>query len=242
MKLEYFETLGSTQDYIKDLAAKGEFGPRWVRAGLQNSGRGRRGRPWISKPGNLFASGIYPWSGPLISKPLASFVVALAVTEVLSTYIDPAKITLKWPNDVLVEGAKISGILLEGGEGWLVIGVGMNLEHNPDDLPYPTTHLLEHMSENDLNDAEPLYAGADPILAQLTQIIGTKLSVLQTEGFGPFHKEWLNKAANLGQVIKVNLDGDIVAGTFETLSDNGALRLRLSDGTIREIVAGDVLL
>ena len=165
MKFLYFETLGSTQDYVKDLAAKGEVSPIWIRAGSQNAGRGRRGRQWVSKPGNLYASGLYPWDGASALKPLSSFVVALAVAETLSTYIDSKKISLKWPNDVLVDGAKIAGILLEAGEGWIAIGVGINLEHHPQNLPYPVTHLLEHIAPEKLDDAEPIYAGPDPVLS-----------------------------------------------------------------------------
>ncbi len=242
MKFLYFETLGSTQDYVKDLAAKGEVSPIWVRAGSQNAGRGRRGRQWVSKPGNLYASGLYPWDGTSVLKPLSSFVVALAVAETLGAYIDPDKISLKWPNDVLVDGAKIAGILLEAGEGWIAIGVGINLEHHPQNLPYPVTHLLEHIAPEKLDDAEPIYAGPDPILVTLASHISKGLETLQSQGFESIRQTWLSRAARIGEIITVNLGEEQLSGTFETLSENGALQLRLSDGTLRDILAGDVLL
>jgi len=242
LRILHFETIGSTQDYVKDLAAKGELIPCWVRADSQNSGRGRRGREWVSRKGNLYASGLYPWTASERLKPLVSFVVAVALAETLESYISSDLIALKWPNDVLVKGAKIAGILLEAGEGWLTIGVGLNLEHHPEVTPYPVTHLLEHVDPEQLDVAEPIYAGADPILAQLAQKIETGIHTLQTEGFASIREKWLSRAARQGEVIKVNLGQEMVEGVFETLSENGALQLRLSNGTLRDIVAGDVLL
>lgn len=242
MKFEYFETLGSTQDRVKDLASQRGFSTTWVRAGSQNAGRGRRGRQWVSKPGNLYASGLYAWTGDPAQKALSSFVVALAVAETLESYIDPAKISLKWPNDVLVNGAKIAGILLEAGEGWITIGVGINLEHHPEGLPYPVTHVLEHMSQDAMDKAEPLYAGPEPILAQMAQGVNAGLETLQTVGFMPIKEKWLSKAACLGESITINLGNQEISGVFETLAENGALRLRLANGTNRDVLAGDVLL
>lgn len=242
MKFRYFETIGSTQDYVKDLAARGEVSPIWVRAGSQNAGRGRSGRQWVSKPGNLYASGLYPWSGEAWLKPLCSFVVALAVADTLAQYIDPDIISLKWPNDVLVEGAKIAGILLEAGDGWITMGVGINLEHHPEGLPYPVTHLLAHIADSVLDDAEPLYTGPDPILASLAQNVSAGLLKLQQEGFAPIREAWLKRASRLGEKVTINLGEETLSGVFETLSQNGALQLRLSNGSLKDILAGDVLL
>ena len=242
MRIIHFETIGSTQDYVKGLAQEQDFGPLWVRADSQNSGRGRRGRTWVSKKGNLYASGLYPWTGPEAQKPLISFVVAVALAETLESYIAPDLIALKWPNDVLVDGAKIAGILLEAGQGWITIGVGLNLEHHPSDTPYPVTHLLAHIAADKLDDAEPIYAGPDPILAELAQNITACITTLANEGFAPIREKWLSRAARLGENLTVNLGKETIEGTFETLSENGALQLRLANGTLREIVAGDVLL
>ena len=227
---------------MKDLIQAQMIEPTWVRADRQTKGRGRRGRDWVSKGGNLFASGLYPWTSDPSLKPLSSFVVALAVAQTLESYIDPDLIRLKWPNDVLVGGAKIGGILLEAGDGWLTIGIGLNLEHHPEGQPYPVTHLLAHIPELDMEEAEPIYAGPDPILAQLAHFITLGLNTLQTEGFGTIREAWLSRAARLGETITVNLDKEQIIGTFETLGENGALRLRLVNGTLRDILAGDVLL
>lgn len=242
MRFLHSEHVGSTQNIVKDYAAKGDFGPLWVRADSQDAGRGRNGRVWFSEKGNFYASGLYSWTGAVADKPLMSFVAANALAKTLSTYIDSDLIRLKWPNDVLVDGAKIAGILLEAGEGWLSIGVGINLEHHPDDLPYPVTHLLEHISEADLNKPEPIYAGPEPILAQLAHNIGQGMAELKIEGFVATRRTWLAKAARLGEEISVNLGGETVTGKFETIGKKGALRLRLPDNTLRDVMAGDVLL
>ncbi len=238
----HFEHVGSTQDVVKRLAADGDFGPLWVRADSQDAGRGRNGRKWFSKKGNFYASGLYPWAGSIGDKALMSFVAAVALSETLAIYIDPSLITLKWPNDVLVNGAKVAGILLEAGDGWISIGMGINIEHHPDNMPYPVTHLLEHISPDQLKLTEPIYTGLEPILADVSKNIGIGLSVLLTEGFVPIRRQWLRKAARLGEDISVNVGNDIVTGTFETIGRNGALRLRLANDTFRDVLAGDVLL
>lgn len=242
MKFLYFDEVGSTQDIVKDLAKADKIETTWVRADHQTEGRGRRRREWVSKKGNLFASGLYPWKEDPALKPLASFVVALAVAKTFERYMDPELIRLKWPNDVLVDGAKIGGILLEAGEGWLTIGVGLNLEHHPENQPYAVTHLLAHIPANKMEGAEPIYTGPGPVLAQLSHFITEGLETLQTEGFNPIRNAWLARAARLGEQITVNLDKEQITGTFETLGENGALRLRLADGTLQNILAGDVLL
>ena len=218
---------------MKELAQAKVIEPVWVRAGNQTKGRGRRGREWAPKKGNLYASGLYPWAVDPGLKPLSSFVVALAPAQTLEHYIDPDLIRLKWPNDVLVGGAKIAGILLEAGEGWLIIGVGLNLQGHPEDAPYPVTHLLEHIPETQLNTPEPIFAGPEPVLAQLAHFVTDGLNALQSCGFASIRQEWLARAARLGEKI---------TGRFETLGENGALRLRFANGTLRDIVAGDVLL
>lgn len=242
MKFLYFDEVDSTQDVVKELAQAKVTEPVWVRAGNQTKGRGRRGREWVPKKGNLYASGLYPWAADPGLKPLSSFVVALALAQTLEHYIDADLIRLKWPNDVLVGGAKIAGILLEAGEGWLIIGVGLNLLGHPEDAPYPVTHLLKHIPEARLNTPEPIFAGPEPVLAQLAHFVTDGLNTLQSGGFTSIRKDWLTRAARLGETITVNLDNETISGRFETLGENGALRLRLANGTLRDIVAGDVLL
>jgi BirA family biotin operon repressor/biotin-[acetyl-CoA-carboxylase] ligase len=93
-----------------------------------------------------------------------------------------------------------------------------------------------------LDDAEPIYAGPDPVLVTLASYISKGLQTLQNQGFSAIRQAWLERAARLGELITVNLGEEEIRGTFETLSENGALQLRLSDGTLRDILAGDVLL
>ena len=227
---------------MKDFVARGDFGPLWVCADSQTAGRGRKGRDWVSPKGNLYASWLYPWTGTIAEKPLMSFVAANALADTLSEYMPQDKIGLKWPNDVLVDGSKIAGILLEAGEGWLSIGIGLNLQYHPENVAYPTTHVAEHICSNVSFEAVNSRLHPDEILKQIVQNIEFGMAVLQDEGFVPIRRKWLSRATRLGERINVNLGEKVLSGVFETIGKNGALKLRLDDNTLRDIMAGDVLL
>ncbi len=230
------DTVGSTQDEARTLYQAGDRGPVWVRADLQTQGRGRRDRRWVSDHGNLYASLLMPNDSEPSTSALFGFAASLAITDTLATYKPVQPVTLKWPNDVLVGGAKISGLLIEREPEALLIGIGINLISHPDDTPYPATHLVREMRPSDLKRAEPMFTGAAAVLAVLSQSITVRVDTLRTCGFDPVRKDWLARAHHLGQLVNVNGK----TGQFTDLGPNGALCLTHEDGTETRVHSGDV--
>ena len=145
---ERHASLPSTNDLLRDYAAAGEPEGLIVTAERQTAGRGRQGRAWSSPPGNLYASLLLRPAGPLAAAATLSLVVPLSVVDALAGLLDsPTRLAVKWPNDVLLDGAKLAGILLEGADdgaggcAWVIAGVGVNLAAVPDGLPYAATSL-----------------------------------------------------------------------------------------------------
>ena len=168
-----------------------------------------------------------------------SFVAALAVADVARAYVPASIVRLKWPNDVLVAGAKASGILVESGPAaaglWLAVGVGVNLDSHPQGTERPATHLGAHLRA-DVATA-PSFEIA---LLALTEAFGRWWSVWTREGFAPVRAAWSEAAAGLGQPAVARLGAETVEGIAEALEPDGALRLRRADGSARRITAGDV--
>lgn len=167
---------------------------------------------------------------------LHGFAASLAIADTLSAYAPINLITLKWPNDVMIGGAKISGLLIEREPEALLIGIGINLISHPDDMPYPATHLLAQMNAEALADPEPLFTGAEAVLALLSQNVMLRIETLRSDGFEPVRLEWLARAHHLGKTVTVNG----LTGIFTDLAPDGALCLTLADGTTRRVHAGDV--
>jgi len=180
------------------------------------------------------------WVGTLQEAAQMSFVAALAVADSLEDYIPKTKIKLKWPNDVLVNAKKTSGILLEGGDGWFVVGIGINLMSHPQNTDFPATHLLEHIDPAQLNVAEPIITGPDTVLASLAARFGHWRQIALDKGFDPIFMAWLSRAYNIPGKVNVNLPKEKFSGQALSLDKNGALRVRLENGTIRHVHAGDV--
>ena len=150
-QLLHFETLDSTNEEAKRLAAQGVVQPHWILADTQSAGRGRRGRVWQSPKGNLMTTVYQPGRIETEKAGQLSFVAGLALADTVSSLIGPdGAVSIKWPNDVLVGGAKISGILLESGAAsdahldWVCVGMGLNLAHFPDNTPYLATSIAAH--------------------------------------------------------------------------------------------------
>src|SRR5438105_12858227 len=148
VRLVSFETIGSTNAEALARARAGERGPLWITAGRQTAGRGRRGRSFVSEPGNLFASLLLTDPSPADRAAELSFVAALALHDAICQVapVLAGRLELKWPNDLLCDGAKLAGILVEGESGSgrplaVVIGIGVNCAHHPDGLSYPATSL-----------------------------------------------------------------------------------------------------
>lgn len=240
--LSEFREIDSTNEEARRQAAAGARGPLWIRAETQSAGRGRRGRSWTSEPGNLFATLL---AAPGCALPRAaeiSFVAGLAVHDAACAAA-PAladRLSLKWPNDLLLDGAKVSGILIETAAGpgghderdpLLAVGIGVNLASHPQDVPYPA---------GDLAQAGVRIAARD-FLARLAAAMQARMRQWQDEGFGAVRAAWLGRAAGLGGPMTVRLPDGEITGEFVSLDADGALALRTApDGTLRRITAGDV--
>lgn len=230
-----FETLGSTNAEALRLARLGEPGPLWITAREQSAGRGRHGRRWISPPGNLHATLLLTDPSPPAIAPQLAFVAGLAVHDALvdcAAALKPA-LALKWPNDVLLGGRKLAGILIESETTPLVaaaIGIGVNCATHPLDLPRPATDLAS--------------AGAPVAPESLLKALRAAMAVRleqwnRGEGFALIRAAWLERACGLGQPLRVRLPEGELSGRFEGLDHAGRLLLRCRHGTAA-IAAGDV--
>jgi BirA family biotin operon repressor/biotin-[acetyl-CoA-carboxylase] ligase len=220
--------VGSTNDW---LLARADALPdgHWVIADRQPAGRGRRGRVWNDGAGNFMASVLVKAQGPVQQ---LSFVAALALHEALAQATGAAgRFALKWPNDVLLDGTKCSGILLERQETALVIGIGVNLAQHPDGTERPATSLAAA--------GLPVPAPTD-VLAMLGPAFARWRALWTAQGFAPVRNAWLARAAGVGGRMVARLGDDRPEGVFAGLADDGALLLALDDGSLRAIHAGEV--
>jgi BirA family transcriptional regulator, biotin operon repressor / biotin---[acetyl-CoA-carboxylase] ligase len=224
---------GSTNAAMIALATGGAPEGTWLRAEQQTGGRGRMGRSWVSPPGNLYASTIVRLQPHDPAAPTLALVAAVALAETVQAYAPGVVAVIKWPNDLLIEGAKLAGILLERTGDAVVVGIGVNLAHHPEGLDRPVTNLAAHGHK------------IDP--AAFTQDLATGfarwVARWRSEGIAPVRTAWLSAAHPPGTALVANLgDGDTVEGLFDGLTEDGGLRLRLADGAVRVIHAGDIFL
>lgn len=236
-RVKTYESLDSTSLEAKRLAREGVSAGLWVLADQQSAGKGRFGRTWESLPGNLFASLLLYPDCDLSRIPELSFVSAVAVAATLRHFSD-AEITCKWPNDILVEGQKCGGILLETEntgnpqKPWVVIGIGINISAKPEGVDYPASCLNDHTEK---------LISRDQVFEILTKKMSETITRWARDGFSPIRVLWLNQAHNLGQNIKIESAGKIQQGTFEGLSKTGALLLKDFQGNLNEIISGTVI-
>jgi len=234
-RLVALDQCASTNDEAKALARAGAPEGTLVWALAQTGGRGRRGRAWVSPPGNLYCSLVLRPAAAAATAAQLSFVAAVAVGEVVSTLV-PGSVKLKWPNDVLVEGAKVAGILLEseprpvGGLDWLVLGIGINVRHHPPVTDYPCT---------DLARAGAGTVAAADVLVALAGRFENWYRRWQAQGFAPVRAAWLNAAFGLGGRMTVRLSDGNFEAVLVDLDADGALVAQTEQG-IRRVAAGDV--
>lgn len=227
--------VGSTNDEARSRLEMLADGPYVVTGVRQLSGRGRRGRAWTSPEGNVYASFVLRPAAPLSRFPELSFVAALAVSDAALTFIpDRARVRCKWPNDVLVDGAKLSGILLEtaatpGGPA-VIVGIGVNVVSSPPDTPYPATALAAHSAD----------ANADAVFEALAAALGDRVGRWQTDGFAAVRGAWLERADRLGEAVIARLSDREIHGRFVDLAEDGALMLENEAGDMVRIAAGDI--
>lgn len=249
-RLEAHETVSSTNALALERALSGDRGCLWVVSKHQSGGRGRRGRAWDTPSGNLAATvllsdGIVPAVAATLG-----FVAGLSLSDALNTTVPSAhfavgldgssgkgnRFTLKWPNDVLADGAKLSGILLEStmfpdGRMAVAVGIGVNVVAHPVDLPYPATSLAALGSTVDAGELFLVLSDAWVHNMRLWD---------DGRGLVAIRERWLSRAAGLGSRVAVQVDGRVASGVFETIDDTCRFVIREDDGSLLHIAAGDV--
>lgn len=232
------DAVGSTNSECLARARQGDPGNLWVTAIRQTGGRGRRGRAWFSEPGNLYASLLLIEPAPveqLHSLPLA---VAVAVHRAIRQVMPPgsAPVEIKWPNDILIDGKKTCGILLEGeslpdGRRALVIGCGINIAVQPDEGLYPVTSLA---NEGASVSPDELFARLFLTMAETLQVWDRGVGIAATI------EQWRAAARGIGETITVNLPDRSLSGRFAGIDEAGRLVLDAGNGMTQAIAAGDV--
>lgn len=230
--------VGSTNTMALEAARAGAPGNLWVTARRQLSGRGRRGRPWVSEEGNLYASLLLVDPAPpnrLGTLPLAA---ALAVYRSLKPLFaaTPQALAIKWPNDILVDGRKINGILLESetlpdDRMVVVIGCGINIAHHPANPAYPATDLA----------ACGIVTSVEAQFSALSHAMSSIVTAWNRgSGFAMIREDWLRAARGIGEPVTVNLHDGAISGRFEDIDMEGHLCLLTANGGRRRISAGDL--
>ncbi|HEY0213425.1 MAG TPA: biotin--[acetyl-CoA-carboxylase] ligase [Paenirhodobacter sp.] len=213
--------------------------PAWIMAREQTAARGRRGRAWRMPAGNMAATILFRPQMDLAHTALYSFVAALALDQALARVAGPhARLAIKWPNDVLLNGGKIAGILLEtigAGATHLAIGFGVNLQAAPPSSQVEPGAVapVSLLGETGITIAPDLFL--PPLALAFDQLS----RVYQTQGFAPIRTAWLARAARLGQPVIARTQTRTSEGVFETIDDTGAMILRTTRGT-EAISAADV--
>lgn len=239
----YLDSVTSTNDDVKQRARAGAPEGTLVVAVEQLAGRGRSGREWISKPGNLYMSLLLRPAGSAATVAQISFLAAVALSSAIMEIAPNLAPRHKWPNDVLIDGAKVSGILLEssarsggGGDGgvdWLVLGMGVNVAHHPEDAGQTATSL-HALGAKDCTVQSTLGALAPALLQGLES--------WREGGFEPLRQAWLARAGGLGGAIRVRLPREEFTGIFRDLDGNGSLIVEQTGGVLRTVTAGEVFL
>jgi BirA family transcriptional regulator, biotin operon repressor / biotin---[acetyl-CoA-carboxylase] ligase len=239
-RLLRLDVLDSTNAEARRRAEGGEAGPLWIWANRQSNGRGRNGRSWQSESGNLFASLVLRLDCTLQTAGQLALLAGIAAHETVKACLpqkSPSGLLLKWPNDVLVSGGKIAGVLLESigngaqGQSTIIIGTGINLASHPDGLLQPATSLAA------------FGPAPDPALAfeKLAQVTQDWLSLWdQGARFQTIRRAWLERAGPTGKPLRVRLHNEETEGLFGGIDAQGALRLIMQDGVERRVAAGDV--
>jgi len=237
-KLIKRDQVTSTNKVAREWAAKGEdMAPDGtiIWASEQTEGRGRRGRTWHSPPGNLYFSMILRPEIPLSQAGELGFVTSLALNDCLGT-LSPAghDISCKWPNDILLNGKKVAGLLLETESPGkqldaLIVGIGVNVASHPEGTEFPATSLRY----------EQFSSTVEETLAGFCKSFLNWTHRWLEEGFTPVRKNWLWRAKGMGEEITVRLANDTLHGRFKDIDETGALILQTDSGN-KVIHSGDV--
>jgi BirA family biotin operon repressor/biotin-[acetyl-CoA-carboxylase] ligase len=236
-RLKIFETLGSTSDLCRNFAVNGEPAGLAVLARRQERGRGREGRTWISTPGNLFLSVLLRPLGAMRGASTWSLVAAVALADALTPFLpDADALTLKWPNDLLLNGRKVAGILLDssanaaGDIDWLVIGFGVNLAAAPA-VPGRAVAAVADV----VTPPEP-----EQVVPSLLSALDHWRAVRERQGLAPIREAWLARAQSTGTALSLRLGEQEIEGKFAGLADDGSLLLE-TGGRVRVFAAGEIV-
>ena len=233
-RIEQVAEIDSTNEACRLRALAGEAAGLVIRADRQTAGRGRRGRSWVSPLGNLHTSILLRPQRPASEAAALGFAAVVAIGDIAEALLPSGtRVQHKWPNDLLIQGSKASGILLEAQPGFVVLGIGVNITSHPADTPYPATDLVAAR-------AAPIAPQA--LLERLLTAFAPLYDSWEHEGFAALLPAWRRRAVGLGETIEVRLERETLTGIFRDLEPDGTLRLGLSDGTERRIAAGDVYL
>jgi BirA family biotin operon repressor/biotin-[acetyl-CoA-carboxylase] ligase len=236
-RLAVHDVLGSTNSEALAQGRDGDTGPLWVVAREQRAGRGRRGREWVSAPGNLYATLLLADPAPAETAPQLAFVAGLAVHDAIVACAREVveRLTLKWPNDVLHANRKLAGMLIESeiaaGKLAVAVGIGINCRHHPPETLFPATDLAAAGSQ----------VSPENLFGALSRTMMSRLAQWKCgTGFAAIRADWLARASGLGREIAVRLPGHDLNGHFEGLDEAGRLLLRSADGKLQTITAGDI--
>ncbi len=236
-----YDVVDSTNEEAKRLAQGGGAHGAVIWAKRQTAGRGRMGREWVSPEGNLFVTLLLTPEMDLAACSQLSFVAAIAAAETLEAMVQsPQDIACKWPNDILLSGKKLGGILLESfvaandlgiEKRWVAVGVGINIDSCPEHVMYPATSLREAGVE---------LVSAKIVLSRFIYNFIHHYDIWQEKGFKPVQKAWLKRAYHKGKPIEVAMGDEVISGIFDTVDDQGQLCVSRKDGTVATVHAGDV--
>lgn len=235
--LRCLETVGSTNTVARELANAGAPHGTVVIADAQTNGRGRLGRSWVSPAGkNLYLSAILRADLPVESVPLITLLAGVAVVDTVAEWHAAA---IKWPNDVLIDGRKLGGILAEtegqGAERVVVLGIGLNLNAAFDDLP---AELHNKATSLFIAIGRPVERAR--VAGRLLSHLERRYDDLAARGFAPLAEAWRARCGMIGRQVRIAEPDGVVAGEALGLDAGGALRVRLDSGAERRVVAGDV--
>ena len=228
--IRHYAALGSTNDEARRLVYEDAPHGTVITADEQTAGRGRHARHWFSPPGNVYLTALLRLTIPTSRAAELGFIAALAVADAVDTLLPrPKRTALKWPNDVLVGGAKIAGILVEQVAEASLVGIGLNILHAPTGPSYPVTTLARCGGVTTASGARDI----------LLQRLSSRLEDWQQCGFAMIRQEWLLRAHPIGSELRITRDTGAIFGRFAGLDVDGALLLDNAEGRQR-IVVGEV--
>lgn len=237
-----FDEIDSTNEEARRRASANDFEPAWLLAKVQTAGRGRRGRSWTTMPGNMLLTYYGTSKKPPADIALLGFAAGVALIDVCAPLVQPQAAKLKWPNDLMLNGRKAAGILLESAQiapgrddgFWFAVGVGLNIAGAPDDAGQPTASLSDIL--------KPGLEKPSPVT--LAQSFASRLAhwaaIIERGAFEYLRQAWELNARGMGADVRVDVAGAWIEGKASGLSPRGEFIVALPDGETRLISAGDV--